>query len=295
LGTNGYLAKAFDLSPEAFVGRKIGFFDQKSELSRFILEFLASSKATASQVINIPIKDSIRNYLIGVQKYQQNSAAVAVGIDITEQKLAEEALRKSLKEKEILLQEVHHRVKNNLQVISSLLDLQSSSLKDTKTIELFRESYNRVRSMALVHERLYSSASLEKINFAEYIETLACHLIQSYGLSTKPIEIKIDCQEVFLNLDKAITCGLIINELISNALKYAFPQQRGGVVEIRLKCEGEQLFLTIKDNGVGLPKDLNWQAPSTLGLQLVQILTQQLEGELELEPSQGTQFRIKFS
>ncbi|NEP00054.1 MAG: PAS domain S-box protein [Symploca sp. SIO2E9] len=295
LGTNGHLAKALNLPTEAFVGREVGFFDHKSELSQFLREFLVSPKTTASRVVNVPIKDSIRNYWIGVQKYQQNRAAVGVGIDITEQKLAEEALRKSLTEKEILLQEVHHRVKNNLQVISSLLDLQSYSLKDTKTIELFRESYNRVKSMALVHERLYSSASLEKINFAEYIETLTCHLIQSYELSREPIEIKINCEEVLLNLDKAITCGLIVNELISNALKYAFPQKTGGLVEITLKREGEQLFLTIKDNGVGLPKDLDWQAPPTLGLQLVKILTQQLEGELELEPSQGTEFRIKFS
>ncbi|NEO29781.1 MAG: PAS domain S-box protein [Symploca sp. SIO3C6] len=295
LGTNGYLAKALNLSPEAFVGQEIGFFDHTSQLSQFILEFLASPKTTNSRVVNIPIKESIRNYLIAAQKYQQNSAAVAVGIDITEQKSAEEALRKSLKEKEILLKEVHHRVKNNLQVISSLLDLQSSNLKDANTIELFRDSYNRVRSMALVHERLYSSTSLEEINFAEYIENLTSHLIQSYGLATEPIEIKLNCQEVFLNLDKAITCGLIINELISNALKYAFPHKTGGLVEIRLNCEGEQLFLSIKDNGVGLPKNLNLQVPTTLGLQLVQILTQQLEGELDLDQSQGTEFTIKFS
>jgi len=296
LGVNRHLADTFNLLPDTFAGREIGFLGTDSQFAQFIGQFLASPDKNASQVIDIPINGSSRNYLIAVQKYRYSTAAVSVGIDITEQKLAEEALRTSLREKETLLQEVHHRVKNNLQVICSLLDLQSQTLKDQRTLEVFRESFNRVKSMALIHEKLYESTSLERINLAEYVETLTNYLLQSYGINQELITLKVDVEEVFLNIDTAIPCGLIINELISNSFKYAFPQERNGLIEIKLDSDTEQRFtLTVKDNGIGFSKDLNPQKPTTLGLQLVNALTQQLEGDMDLDESQGIEFKIKFS
>ncbi len=296
LGVNRHLADTFNLPPDTFAGREIGFLGTDSQFAQFIGQFLASPDKNASQVIDTPINGSSRNYLIAVQKYRYSTAAVSVGIDITEQKLAEDALRASLREKETLLQEVHHRVKNNLQVICSLLDLQSQTLKDQKTLEVFRESFNRVKSMALIHEKLYESASLERINLAEYVETLTNYLLQSYGVNQELITLKIDIEKVFLNIDTAIPCGLIINELISNSLKYAFPQERNGLIEIKLSSDTDQRFtLTVKDNGIGFSKDLNPQKPTTLGLQLVKALTQQLEGDMALDESQGIEFKIKFS
>ncbi len=295
LGVNRYFADLLNLSPDTFVGRKIGFLGNNSEFAEFMYQFLGSPELTASKVIDIRINNSILNYLIVVQKYSQATAAVLVGIDITEQKLAEEALRSSLREKEVLLQEVHHRVKNNLQVISSLLDLQSQTLKDQKTLEIFRESYNRVKSMALLHDKLYQSQSLEKIDFPEYVTTLTSYLLMSYGVNLDLIKVNINIEQVFLSIDTALTCGLIINELISNSLKYAFPKEKGGLLEIKLSCESNQKFLlTVKDNGVGFPQDINLKTSTTLGLKLVDVLTKQLEGDLELDQSQGTEFKIKF-
>ena len=295
LGVNRHLADAFNVPPGAFVGKEIGFLGIDSKFAQFIGKFLASSDSTASQVIDIRIDGSTRSYLIAVQKYRHNTAAVSVGIDITERKLAEEALRASLREKEILLQEVHHRVKNNLQVVSSLLDLQSQNLTDQKAIALFRESFNRIKSMALIHERLYQSTSLSRINFAEYIETLTNYLLQSYWFKANLITVKVNVAHVFLTLDTAIPCGLIINELVSNSLKYAFTKETVGLIEVNLDLDHEQKFtLTVKDNGIGFPKDFDIQNTNTLGLQLVKVLTSQLEGEIELTYSHGTEVKIKF-
>jgi PAS domain S-box-containing protein len=294
MGVNRYFADRLNLSPNTFIGKKIGFLGNNPEFAEFMHQFLGSRELTASKVIDIRINNSILNYLIVTQKYSQATAAVLVGIDITEQKLAEEALRSSLREKEVLLQEVHHRVKNNLQVISSLLDLQSQTLKDQKTLEIFRESYNRVKSMALLHDKLYQSQSLEKIDFPEYVTTLTSYLLMSYGVNLDLIKVNINIEQVFLSIDTALTCGLIINELISNSLKYAFPKEKGGLLEIKLSCESNQkLLLTVKDNGVGFPQDVSLKT-TTLGLKLVDVLTKQLEGDLELDQSQGTEFKIKF-
>lgn len=295
LGVNRHLANLFNLSPDAFIGREIGFFLTDSLLCEFIHQFLASPEPTITEVINLSIQNSNRNYLISVQKYQQNTAAVSVAIDITERMLAEEALRASLREKEILLQEVHHRVKNNLQIICSLLDLQSQKLNDEKTLEVFQESYNRIKSMAIIHEKLYQSTSLEKINFAEYIETLTNHLLLSYKVNPELIKTHVDIETIYLNIDTAIPCGLIINELLSNSLKHAFSNQTKGLIKLEFKSHKNQKFiLTVKDNGVGLPKDFNLEEKATLGLKLIKVLTQQLEGEIELNQDQGTEFKISF-
>jgi len=171
--------------------------------------------------------------------------------DITERRRAEEQMKASLKEKEVLLQEIHHRVKNNMQIISSLLNLQSSSLKDKKVAELFTESRNRIRSMALIHEKLYQSQNLAQINFGEYIQTLTTHLFHTYKVNPSSVSLKTELQDICLDINMAIPCSLIINELVSNSLRHAFPKQKKGEILIKLEeNEKEKKILTISDNGI---------------------------------------------
>ncbi len=234
------------------------------------------------------------------------TGVTVAGRDITERKRTEEALKTSLCEKEVLLQEVHHRVKNNLQVICSLLDLQADTVQDPATLQALRDSQNRVMSMALVHEKLYRSKDLAQINFAEYITNMLDHLLLAYGDLARPIVSRLDVAAgVYLGIDKAIPCGLIINELVSNALKYAFPHPPsspplGGAAkerpEIRVAFEMQdgQCVLVVSDNGVGLPPTLNIDDALSLGLRLVKILTGQLHGTLEIERQPGTAFKLTF-
>ena len=216
----------------------------------------------------------------------------AVGVDITERKRAEEQIKASLQEKEVLLKEIHHRVKNNLQVISSLLYLQSKNIQDRKTLGMFQDSQYRVRSMALVHERLYQSQDLARVDFAEYVRSLAKYLFRSYGVNTNIIRLKINSDDVSLGVDTAIPCGLIINELVSNSLKHAFPEGRTGEIHIELRDGEGQFRLVASDDGVGFPKDLDFRNTKTLGLQLVNTLVEQLKGTIELDRSGGTAFKI---
>jgi two-component system response regulator len=215
--------------------------------------------------------------------------------DITERKEAEERLKASLKEKEVLLREIHHRVKNNLQIIFSLLNLQSGYIRDSHALDMFRECQNRVRSMALIHEVLYQAKDLARVNFAEYIKNLALNLFRSYGVSSEVISLNISVREVMLEIDTAIPCGLIINELVSNSLKYAFPGGKTGKITIDMHLEdGNQLILIVSDDGVGLPAGLDFRNTETLGLQLVNTLTDQLKGLIEVQGKQGTEFKIIF-
>ncbi|MDP8965980.1 MAG: PAS domain-containing protein, partial [Cyanobacteriota bacterium] len=216
--------------------------------------------------------------------------------DITKRKQAERQIQESLQEKEVLLQEIHHRVKNNLQVISSLLDLQSQQLNESSLLEMFRDSRNRVKSMALVHEKLYESKSFARINFAEYVETLVMNLFIVYGDNSNHIALDLKLDEVALSIDTAIPCGLIINELVSNALKYAFPNQARGIISITLNSEEDNYYtLTIRDNGIGLPHNFDFNTVESLGLQLVKILASQLEGTVQVDGHFGTEFHLRFS
>jgi PAS domain S-box-containing protein len=213
--------------------------------------------------------------------------------DITDRKQTEEQLRTSLKEKEVLLKETHHRVKNNLQVISSLLSLQADAIKDSKDLTLFKESQSRIKSMALIHEQLYRSPSLSAINFEEYVQVLSTELMRSYARDE--ITLELDIASVQFSLDSAIPCGLIINELLSNALKHAFPEGRKGFVRIQLKSDPEGKFtLIVRDNGIGLPANIDLQNTSSLGFQLVATLTEQLQGKAVIERNGGTAISISF-
>ncbi len=216
--------------------------------------------------------------------------------EILERKRAEEKMRTSLSEKEILLMEIHHRVKNNMQVVSSLLNLQSKYIRDKGDLHLFRDSQERVRSMALVHEKLYQSEDLTKIDFGDYIKKLTHHLCHSYNEPGKEIDIGINASDIYLTIEKAIPCALIINELVSNSLKYAFADDVGeGRIQIDFSTDDENNYtLAVSDNGVGIPKDVNLRQPASLGLELVNILTKQLDGNIKLDRSSGTRYTIRF-
>ena len=187
------------------------------------------------------------------------------------------------------------RVKNNLQVISSLLDLQSEHILDDRSVEMLHDSRNRVRSMALIHESLYHSGDLSQIDFAEYIQDLATNLFSSYHVQAEPVTLKTHVDGVALSVDTAIPCGLIINELISNALKYAFPAGQRGEISIDLHMtEDNECILVVGDNGVGFPDNVDFRKTSSLGLRLVNTLVKQLRGTIDLAPESGTQFKIVF-
>ncbi len=219
-----------------------------------------------------------------------------IGHDITEKKLAEEKIKQSLKEKEVLLKEVHHRVKNNLQVISSILNLQSSYVADKKTIDLLKESQNRIKSMSFIHESLYQTKDFTSVNFSEYVQNISNNLLLSYRPKGKKIRLKQKIDNVFLNLDLAIPCGLVINELMSNALKYAFTKKSNGILIITIEVDKkENVRLTISDNGSGLPKGLDYRNTQSLGLQLVMVLVSQLRGTISLENKKGTKYIVTFN
>ncbi|RZN37186.1 MAG: PAS domain S-box protein [Methanophagales archaeon ANME-1-THS] len=223
------------------------------------------------------------------------TSILVAGVDITDRKRAEELIKASLREKEILLREIHHRVKNNLQIISALLNLQSKYIKDNEAFETFRESQNRIKSMALIHDQLYQFKDLAKINMAEYIQNLTTDLFYSYGVGRDRIELKLDAQDVLVGVDTAIPCGLIINELVSNSLKHAFPDSMKGEICIGLRSNNDHAFtLTVRDSGIGFPGDLDFRNTGTLGLQLVITLVEQLEGTIELDRGTGTTFKITF-
>ena len=255
--------------------------------------------ADDSQEVKLEVAEDTRFFDLRVSQMTDMRGHVISRVivlrDITKRKDIEERLKTSLQEKEVLLKEIHHRVKNNLQVISSLLNLQSGHLKGKETLELFKESQNRIRSMALVHELLYLSEDLSSVDFKKYTYQLASQLISTYGLDPKIVNVKMNLEDAFLNIDEAIPCGLIMNELVSNCLKHAFQEGLGGEINISLYKELDNRYvLTVGDNGVGMPKDLDFKNTKTLGLQVVNTLVDQLDGHIELDRSGGTSFRISF-
>lgn len=220
---------------------------------------------------------------------------VGVCRDISERKQTEETLKASLEEKELLLKEVHHRVKNNLQVISSLFNLSAHATDDPEALAILAESQNRIGSMALVHGKLYQSENLANVDFAEYIRDLIYHLLASYNADSERVRTELCVEDIALNLDAAIPCGLLLNELISNALKHAFPGSRSGCLRISFtNAPGGNLHLSVADDGVGLPPGFDPHKSSTLGFSLIAALTQQLRGSLEMYNDPGATFEITF-
>jgi PAS domain S-box-containing protein len=220
---------------------------------------------------------------------------IAIKEDITSQKLNDEKILNSLKEKEVMLREIHHRVKNNLQIVSSLLKLQAGYITEQESKDAFVISQNRVKSMALIHQQLYRSTDLSKIDFGEYINQLIAHLQQAYITHHKRTSIKVEAEKIFLEIDTAIPCGLIINELVSNSFKHAFHNRESARIKIRLVNAGDKKYLLeVSDNGSGLPEGFDIRKTASLGMQLVVTLTEQLDGTIESFNDNGAFFRINF-
>jgi two-component sensor histidine kinase len=215
--------------------------------------------------------------------------------DITKQKQTEEKIKTALKEKEILLNEVHHRVKNNMQIISSLLRLQSSQIKNEELKAVFSTSQNRIRTMALIHEILYMEQDFSRLSFGGYIKKLISYLFRAYNVNPNRIQLKTKLADDSLYLEKAIPCGLIINELVTNCILHACPEEGKGTISVSFKEKnGDNLELIVRDNGKGLPKSVNFKDTETLGLQLVNDLVKQIYGTIDLEKGKGTAVRIEF-
>lgn len=215
--------------------------------------------------------------------------------DISDRKFTEARIQAALHEKQILLKEIHHRVKNNMQVVSSLLQLQAQYIEDETTLSLFEDSQSRIHSMALIHEQLYQSENIDRIELPLYVENLVANLYQSFGCCNSFLQIQLNIDPISVNIETAIPCGLIINELVSNSLKYAFPYSRAGLININF-CEinERQFHLSIQDNGVGFPADFDVENTETLGLRLVRMLTNQLEGNLTVDSQCGTCYNLVF-
>jgi two-component sensor histidine kinase len=226
--------------------------------------------------------------------------ALANGINMLGEELESSTI--SLHEKEVLLKEIHHRVKNNLQVISSLLSLQSASITDPFSLEKFNESLNRIRSMAMVHEKLYQGSDLSRIDMSEYIISLVNYLNSVYNHSDLKVEISVhvDLKSPTIRIEEAVPCGLIINELVTNAFKYAFLRKKKGALYVGFEerqtgKKQDSYLLEVRDDGQGLPLDIDVDTTGTLGLQLVSLLTEQIGGKLKVSRENGTSFQIRFS
>ncbi|AKB77481.1 sensory transduction histidine kinase [Methanosarcina horonobensis HB-1 = JCM 15518] len=277
-----------------------------------IAELRATGVATPFEKEYIRKDGSRVPIILGVATFDQaRNEGIAFVLDITEKKKAEEALARS---EEARKKEIHHRIKNNLQVISSLLDLQAEKFRDKEVLEAFKESKNRVFSMSLIHEELYKGEGTDKLDFSAYLQKLAKSLFQTYSLSSKSIRLCMDLEEnAFFNMDVAIPLGIVVNELVSNSLKYAFHGRNGGEIRIQLykekirKSKGSGtgnknqglkktgFILKVSDDGIGIPESFDLENPDTLGMQLITTLVEQLDGELELNRKNGTKFTIRFA
>ena len=216
-------------------------------------------------------------------------------VDISDRKHKEDSIHAALKEKDVLLGEIHHRVKNNLQIVHSLLDLQSNNISDQVVLGMLRESQNRIRSMALIHQTLYQSKDFARVDFRAFLDSLAPTLISSYGVGSDRVTLTLNAIEVQLPINAAIPCGLVVNELISNALKHAFPGDARGDIAVDLSSDSPTtVMLAVSDNGIGIPDGFDLSQTATLGLQLVTMLADQLGGELEVQRRNPTRFKLRF-
>jgi len=292
------------VAPELLIGldcsqsaqqSKILFADPEEFVAR-INTLLANRQTVTDEVLNLADGRVFERDFIPVYFEDMFVGHMWQYRDITERKKTEKQIETSLHEKETLLKEIHHRVKNNMQIVSSLLDHQIQYVKDKNVIHIFTESQNRIASMALVHEKLYRSKDLAKIDFYDYINDLVANLFQSYVENSDKITLNMKIENIQLDIDLAIPCGLIINELVTNSLKYAFPEGRKGEVRILFrKVDDDMLELAIGDNGVGLPTYLDFRKTDSLGLHLVTILAErQLHGEINLIQNGGMEFQIRF-
>ena len=292
----------YGYQPEHLIGKHLKLTTPDEEIPRALgaLKTILAGKPLRSFEINQKDKAGriVPMEINAVPVYRGEEIVGLQGImrDITERREAEEQIRASLRAKETLLREIHHRVKNNLQVINSLLRLQSRQIKDKRYADTLGESQDRIRSMALIHEALYESKDVASVEFRDYVRHLSMQLLRSHGTSTARIALNIDAESLLLGIDFAIPCGLIINELVSNSLKHAFPGGRRGEIKISFHAVDEnEITLAVSDNGIGIPEDVDFRKTRSLGLHLVTMLAEdQLRGQIELDRASGTEFRITF-
>ena len=235
-------------------------------------------------------------FVVAVIMPDSNNSLVSL-LDVTKRRNAEAQIKKSLKEKETLLKEIHHRVKNNLTVISSLLNLQSHYIKDKDDLIMFKESQSRAKSMALIHQKIYSSTDLKRINFGDYMTTLSKEIFQSYVHDSNIVKLNLDVEDIMLDTDITIPLGLILTELLTNSLKYAFPSDSkdSGNIQVSLYRNNNGYTMQVSDDGIGFPEDINLKNTDSLGLQLITSLTNQIDGKIHLDQSKGTLFKIDFN
>jgi len=220
--------------------------------------------------------------------------SVHVARDITERKIMEEQLEQALEDKDILMKEIHHRVKNNLMIMASLLNMQSRYIEDEVARDIFKDSQSRAKTMALIHEKLYQSKELKKLDVQDYMESLAQDIYQVYINDPHRIQLIVDVEPHMLDINTVIPLGLILNELLTNTFKYAFPEEAEGIVEVKFKKENNIFLLKVTDNGVGLPSDFHAQKTDSLGMLLIHSLTDQIKGKIEIHSDHGTQICVKF-
>lgn len=272
---------------------------QYTELLNHHYKIAFSGNATNFEIETLD-KNYKKIYLeIFLNPIYENELVVEVsGIahNVTDKKHVQQKMEQSLKEKEILLKEVHHRVKNNMQVVSSILNLQSSYVSDEYALTLLKESQNRIKTMAYIHESLYQNKSFTSVNFSEYVHTLVNNIVQSYSASKDKITLELDIEKITLSLDSSIPVGLIINELVTNSIKHGFPGEKQGKISLNLKCENNFVFLELKDNGVGFAPDIDFENSHSLGLQLVNTLIEQIDGKFvfKSDGTTGMQILITF-
>jgi len=300
---NKAVAANYNTSKEGLIGKTDSDFNASAEevehflrddrevistgKTKFVPEEMVTNTVTGEtrwyQTIKVPLKAVDGSYQV-----------LGVAADITARKLAEEITKKSLKEKELLLKEIHHRVKNNLQIIVSLLKLQSRFVYDERDLDIFNKSRSRVETMSLIHEKLYKSTDISQIDIGNYLRDLVSHLLKAYNVNTNEVEFSITSENILLTIDTSIPCGLIVNELINNILKHAFPQGHKGKISIDIKKCGEKILLTVSDNGVGIPENFEPDNSDSLGMQLIETLVKQLEGTVTMDNTNGTAFKIEF-
>jgi len=288
---------------EEFIGkthRELGFDETLCELWENRINEVFQSGTPAREVFSWEsVEGSVYLDLKLFPEFDNETnvkTVLGVSRDITELKQVEEQIKASLKEKETLIHEIHHRVKNNMNVISSLLNLQANNIDDDRTKEILKDSQSRIYAMSAIHETIHGSENLSKIDLKNYLSKITTSIFQSSSVDPSKVKLKTDIEEMPININQASPLGLTINELISNSLKYAFPDDRTGEITVTMKNLDKQLELIVKDDGVGIPEGLDWKNSKSLGLKLVRTLVEnQLDGSIDMENNNGTKFTIKFN
>ncbi|MBV9575973.1 MAG: response regulator [Gammaproteobacteria bacterium] len=272
--------------------------DEQAKVKEIFNEMVNQNKLNIEVEFKIVHPDGqlrvILNRVTLLKDNQTTIGIIGIATDITDSVQNRKKLEASLAEKEVMLKEIHHRVKNNLQVVSSLLNLQAKSIEDTSSKKIFLESSNRIKSMALIHEMLYRSDNLAQIEMQKYLKILGSYLLKIYRIDTSLVKLIIKSDSIALSIEEAIPCGLIINELISNAFKHAFPKGCHGEVNVLMEKQDNHVLLQVSDNGVGYSKTHDFHNSNTLGVQLIHALTIQLGGEIKLNNMQGTTFTLTY-